>query len=264
MFKRVLILLVLLNTMHFVKAQHTELSENKGEVGLILGMASYQGDIAPDVQVYYRNYGAFVKKQLNAYVGLRLNVEMQKLASHDMLSLDNYAIKRNANFQINTIEASAMGEFYFLNYISGSRNKKFTPYIGFGVGYLFNLETIRNNNTSVIILNPTSSSLVTYKSSKLNLTFPLNLGLKYNIYQRFNLLAEATYRYTTTDNIDFIDDNPTPQTPVAPFGYQGSSTGNDRFFSGKLGISYSFNNIYGIEQYKPKKSMGLLNRFRRK
>jgi len=264
MFKRVLILLVLLNSTHFLNAQHTELSENKGEVGLMLGMASYQGDIAPDVQVYYRNYGAFLKKQLNAYVGVRLNVEMQKLAAHDMLSMDPYALMRNANFQINTIEASAMGEFYFLNYISGSRNKKFTPYVGFGVGYLFNLETIRNNNTSVVTVNSTSSSLGTYNSSKLNMTFPLNLGLKYNIYRRFNILAEATYRYTTTDNIDFIDANPTPVTPVAPFGYQGSSTGNDRFFSGKLGISYSFNNIYGIEQYKPKKSMGLLNRFRRK
>ena len=264
MFKRVLIILILLNITHFLNAQHTELSENKGEVGLMLGMASYQGDIAPDVQVYYRNYGAFLKKQLNAYVGVRLNVEMQKLAAHDMLSMDPYALMRNANFQINTIEASAMGEFYFLNYISGSRNKKFTPYVGFGVGYLFNLETIRNNNTSVVTVNSTSSSLGTYNSSKLNMTFPLNLGLKYNIYRRFNILAEATYRYTTTDNIDFIDANPTPVTPVAPFGYQGSSSGNDRFFSGKLGISYSFNNIYGIEQYKAKKSMGLLNRFRRK
>ncbi|MGI9138866.1 MAG: DUF6089 family protein [Sediminibacterium sp.] len=265
MIKRVLILLVLLNIKQLVIAQHVELSENKGEVGLMLGMASYQGDIAPDVQVYYRNYGAFVKKQLNAYVGVRFNVEMQKLAAHDMLSSDPYALMRNANFQINTLEASAMGEFYFLNYITGSRNKKFTPYLGFGVGYLFNLETIRNNNTSVITLNPNSSNLGTYKTSKLNVTFPLNFGLKYNIYRRFNLLAEATYRYTTTDNIDFINDSdPTPVTPVAPFGYLGSSTGNDRFFSGKLGISYSFNNIYGIEQYKPKKSIGLLNRFRKK
>lgn len=264
MFKRVLFLFFLLIITHFVNAQHTELSENKGEAGLMFGMASYQGDIAPDVQVYYRNYGAFVKKQLNGYVGIRFNVEMQKLASHDMLSSDPYALSRNANFQINTIEASVMSEFYFLNYISGSRNKKFTPYVGFGVGYLHILDTIRNNNTSVVTI--TTAALLAGKknNSNLNLTIPLNFGLKYNIYRRFNLFAEATYRYTTTDNLDFINANPTPVTLAAPFGYQGSRTGNDRFFSGKLGISYSFNNIYGMEQYKSKQNKGLLSRFKRK
>jgi opacity protein-like surface antigen len=264
MFKSVLFLLVFLCCSQFVMAQHTELSENKGEVGLMMGLASYQGDIAPDVQVYYRNYGAFAKKQLNSYVGVRLNVEMQKLASHDMLSLDPYAILRNANFQINTIEASVMGEFNFLNFISGSRNKKFTPYVGFGVGYLHILDTIRNNNTSVVIISTDDVLSGKQKQPGLNLTLPLNLGFKYNIYRKFNIFAEATYRYTTTDKLDFIDGNSTPVTAAAPLGYQGSTSGNDRFFSAKLGISYSFNNIYGIAEYKPKKSIGLFKRFKRK
>ena len=264
MFKSVLFLFAFLFFSHFVMAQHMELSENKGEVGLLMGAASYQGDIAPDVQVYYSSFGAFAKKQLNGYVGVRLNVEMQKLASHDMLSLDPYAILRNANFQINTIEASVMGEFYFLNYITGSRNKKFTPYLGFGVGYLHNLDTIRNNNTSVASLTTDDLLNAKQKQSALNLTLPLNLGFKFNVYRRFNILAEATYRYTTTDNLDFINGNSTPATSVAPFGYQGSTSGNDRFFTAKLGISYSFNNIYGIAQNKPNKSNGLFNRFKRK
>ena len=264
MFRSVLFLLVFLCFSQFVMAQHTELSENKGEVGLMMGLASYQGDIAPDVQVYYRNYGAFAKKQLNSYVGVRLNVELQKLASHDMLSLDPYAILRNANFQINTIEASVIGEFNFLNFISGSRNKKFTPYLGFGVGYLYILDTIRNNNTSVVVLSTAALLNGEQKKSPLNLTLPLNLGFKYNIYRKFNIFAEATYRYTTTDKLDFIDGNSTPMTAAAPLGYQGSTSGNDRFFSAKLGISYSFNNIYGIAEYKPKKSIGLFNRFKRK
>ena len=264
MFKSVLFLLVFLCCSQFVMAQHTELSENKGEVGLMMGLASYQGDIAPDVQVYYRNYGAFAKKQLNSYVGVRLNVEMQKLASHDMLSLDSYALLRNANFQINTIEASVMGEFNFLNFISGSRNKKFTPYLGFGVGYLHILDTIRNNNTSVVVISTDDVLSGKQKQSGLNLTLPLNLGFKFNVYRKFNIFAEATYRYTTTDKLDFIDGNATPMTTAAPLGYQGSTSRNDRFFSAKLGISYAFNNIYGIAEYKPKKSIGLFNRFKRK
>jgi opacity protein-like surface antigen len=256
--KRILILISFIYFSNSAWAQHHELSENFAEAGVMYGMASYQGDISPDVQVYYRSYGAFVKKQLNNYVGIRLNVEMQKLAAHDMLSSDPYAIARNANFLINTLDLSAMGEFYFLNYISGSRNKKFTPYVGMGVGYLLTLETIRNNNTSVVPADNATTK------SDLPLTFPINFGLKYNIYRQFNLFGEAMYRFTNTDNLDFLNTNSTAPTFDAPLGYQGSRSGNDRFFSAKIGISYTFNTIYGIEQNKGQQNRSLLNRIRRK
>ena len=257
--KRILFLFCFLYVVQNALAQHHELSENKGEVGLMLGMASYQGDIAPDVQVFYRNYGVFFKKQINNYVGIRLNVEMQKLASADMLSSDPYSLLRSADFLINTVEASVLGEFYFLNYISGSRDRKFTPYLGFGIGYFKNLETIHNNNTSNIL------TVAGVRSSNLDLTFPINLGVKYNFYRQFNLLAEATYRFTNFDRLDFLQDAfPTAISANAPLGYQGSSSGNDQFFTLKLGSSYSFNKIYGMEQNKPPQTRGLLNRFKRK
>jgi hypothetical protein len=216
------------------------------------GMASYQGDISPDVQVYYRSYGAFVKKQLNNYVGIRLNVEMQKLAAHDMLSSDTYAIARNANFLINTLDLSAMGEFYFLNYISGSRNKKFTPYVGFGIGYL-------------LILDEKKSANLQIPEASLPLAFPINFGLKYNIYRHFNIFGEAMYRFMNTDNLDYLNATTfTIGTLAAPSGYQGSRSVNDRFFSAKIGISYTFSTIYGIEQNKGQQNRSLLNRIRRK
>jgi opacity protein-like surface antigen len=126
------------------------------------------------------------------------------------------------------------------------------------------LDTIRNNNTSVVVISTDDVLSGKQKQSGLNLTMPLNLGFKYNIYRKFNIFAEATYRYTTTDKLDFIDGDATPKTAAAPLGYQGRTSGNDRFFSAKLGISYSFNNIYGIAEYKPKKSIGLFKRFKRK
>ena len=86
MLRRILLLLFVLYTSQSLFAQHNELSQNTGEAGLMIGLASSNVDIAPDVQVFYRNYGAYVKKQLNNYVGVRLNVEMQKMGSHDILS----------------------------------------------------------------------------------------------------------------------------------------------------------------------------------
>lgn len=250
MFKRVVFFLFLITITHFVKAQHTVLSENKGEVGLLIGSSFIQGDISPDVPFYNTSYGLFLKKQMNSYFGIRLNFEMQQLAAYDVLSLDPYSLLRDASFATNNLEGSLMTEFNFLNFVVGSRNKKFTPYLGFGVGYLYNLKTFLNVNTGVN--NP---------SSKLKLTFPLNLGFKLNVYRRFNVLAEATYRYTTMDDIDFLSSGINVFTNT---GYQGNVTGNDRFISAKLGISYTFNRIYGMEKYQPKKSNGLLNRFKRK
>jgi len=253
MFKSVLFLFVFLCCSQFLMAQHTELSENKGEVGLLVGRSFYQGDIAPDAPFFNWSYGAFVKKQLNNFVGIRVNLEMQKFESYDILSQDSYSLLRNASFASNTIEGSVMTEFNFLNFITGSRNRKFTPYLSFGVGYLYRMDTLLNQNTNDVSA-PASPNKV-----PLNLTFPLNLGFKFNVYRRFNILGEATYRYTSMDDLDFLS-----SSINTPLGYQGSASGNDRFFSAKLGISYTFNRIYGMEKNEPKKSKGLLNRFKRK
>jgi hypothetical protein len=90
----------------------------------------------------------------------------------------------------------------------------------------------------------------------------MNLGFKFNVYRRFNIFTEATYRYTSMDDIDFLSSGSSAYNTAS--GYQGNASGNDRFFSAKLGISYTFNRIYGMEKYEPKKSNGLLNRFRKK
>ena len=253
MFKSVLILSVFLFFSLFVIAQHTELSENKGEVGLLMGRSFYQGDIAPDAPFFNWTYGAFVKKQLNNYIGIRFNLEMQQYAAFDILSQDPYSLLRDASFARNTIEGSLMTEFNFLNFVTGSRNRKFTPYLSVGVGYLYALDTLIKNNTSAELPITSPNKL------PLNLTFPVNIGFKYNVYRKFNILGEATYRYTSMDDLDFLSSGIN-----TPSGYQGSASGNDRFFSAKLGISYTFNRIYGMEKNQPKKSKGLLNRFKRK
>jgi len=228
--KRILISLCFFYVVQTTMAQHYELSENKVEIGLMTGLASYNGDIAPDVQVFKSNYGVFFKKQLNNYVGIRLNAEMQKFGSNDLLSSDPYSFARAKKFEINSVEVSAMAEFYFLNYILRSRDHKFSPYLGFGIGYIKNLETF--------LPTPPPDA-----SKTIPLTFPINFGIKYNILGQFNLFGEATYRFTSIDDLDFVTDSPIPPSTSV---YEGGAPGNDQFFSLKLGISYAFNKIYGL------------------
>ena len=47
------------------QAQYLQLVENKGEFGVFAGQASYNGDLAPNLQFLSTNFGGFYKKQLN-------------------------------------------------------------------------------------------------------------------------------------------------------------------------------------------------------
>jgi hypothetical protein len=126
-----------------IQAQYLQLIENKGEFGVFAGQASYNGDLAPNLQFLSTNFGGFYKKQLNDYIGLRLNYEIAPLAAFDSLtpnSINYYVYERKLFFRTTYQDISLMTEFYFLKFINGNKNYRFSPYLGFGVGYLYNLK----------------------------------------------------------------------------------------------------------------------------
>ena len=87
-----------------VSAQYISLVENKGEIGLMGGASFYRGDIASDILFYKPNIGVFYKKQLNDYVGLRLNYEYISIGANDLLiaahalALDATLVSADADF----------------------------------------------------------------------------------------------------------------------------------------------------------------------
>ena len=106
------------------------------------------------------------------------------------------------------------------------------------------------------------------------ITYPINLGLKYNVIGPFNVFGEATYRFTNSDQIDYFGDNEIIN------GLQPSASGKDQYFSFKMGLSYNLleiygpdkqlnekkKNLFGAEKTDEKKTSkkGLLNLFKRK
>ncbi len=117
------------------KAQHLQLINDKGEVGAFTGYGSYNGDIASDVQFIKMNYGAFYKKQLNAYIGLRVNYEKLNLGASDVSSQNAYDFARGFIFQRDFHEISVLSELYFNRFITDRKNFRVTPYLSFGAGY---------------------------------------------------------------------------------------------------------------------------------
>ena len=117
MLKQFYIFCFLIGMTHLSQAQHLQLIENRGEIGVFAGQASYRGDIAPDILKFNNNFGAFYKKKFNDYAGFRLNYEQIQLGADDLTSKNDYATSRDFNFLRQFHDISLMGEFYFLTHL---------------------------------------------------------------------------------------------------------------------------------------------------
>jgi outer membrane protein W len=240
--KQFIYLLFLLFFTTSVQAQYLQLVENKGEFGVFAGQASYNGDIAPNLQFLTTNFGGFYKRQLNDYVGLRLNYEIIHLGAFDSLTantMNSYVRGRSLFFKTTYQDISLMTELYFLKFINGNKNYRFSPYLGFGVGYLSPLK-----DTSTPLRDSSNYKIPGASTKAPNIiTMPLTIGFKYNVVGSFNVFGEFTYRFTNSDQLDHFGDNNI--YPKGGINYQASTSGKDQFFSAKLGLSYNFLRIYG-------------------
>ena len=240
--KQFIFLFFLLFFTNALRAQYLQLIENRGELGVFAGQASYNGDLAPNLQFLSTNFGVFYKRQLNDYVGLRLNYEIVPLGAFDLLtgdSLNSHMRGRNLYFKTTYQDISLMTELYFLKFIYGNQKYRFSPYLGFGVGYLSPLKDTSNYKN--LAGEATQAPNI--------ITIPLNIGFKYNVGGSFNLFGELTYRFTNSDELDHFGDKDSHLSEGV--NYQASTSGNDQFFSAKLGLSYNFLSIYGPDP-KPK------------
>jgi len=270
MLKQILIFCFLIGMTHIAQAQHLQLLENRGEFGIFAGQSSYRGDIAPDIFKFNNNFGAYYKKQYNDYAGFRLNYEQVQIGNNDTVSSNRYVRRRGFFFSRNFHDVSLTGEFYFTRFLPGNKAYRFTPYLGIGAGYLFesNASSFGIDSLSSI-LGPLKIDSVVFpniSASKGIFHFPVQIGFKYNLTRRWNVFAEAMYRFALSDELDFFSDGQLlvhtqkVATGTSVYNYQGSRSGKDQFFSVKGGISYNLIKIYGEEKFKPGKRSKLSSR----
>jgi hypothetical protein len=263
MLKQILIFCFLIGMTSLTQAQHLQLLDNRGEFGLYRGQSSYRGDIAPDVFKFNKNIGGYYKKQYNDYAGFKLNYEQLQLSSNDSASKNIYAKNRGFFFSRQFNDISLTGEFYFTRFLPGNKAYRFTPYLGIGVGYLFESKASSFGiDTMSTILRPLQIDSVVFpniSASKGIIHFPVQIGFKYNLTRRWNIFGEAMYRFTLSDELDFFPDGQIlvqtqkAETGSSAYNYQGSRSGKDQFFSVKAGISFNLLKIYGEEKFKPGK-----------
>ena len=175
------------------------------EVGLAGGGSYYLGDLNPGT--HFKNiqvaYGALVRYNINDRWTVRVTFMRGNLKGSS--SGTNYMPSRVLTFESPVTDISAVGEFNFFPFFTGSRRHGITPFIYAGVGVMFFQPA-----SGGVDLQPlgTEGQNVGYDGrSPYHLTqvnIPFGLGGKFSLGKRFCLTVFWEMHKLFTDYIDDI------------------------------------------------------------
>jgi len=194
-----------------IQAQR-EATVYEGELGLTLGAAHYFGDLN-NKAAFNRpklTIGAFYRKQVGDYVGVRLGFHFAQLGYSDIYSKNEYQLRRNLSFNSKIWELAVQGDFNFFRFEPGNPDFIFTPYITLGLG-VFSYDPYAYLDNEKYFLRPLGtegqgSSQYPERKPYGNTAFcfPLGMGIKYNMTPKINVGFEISYRFTGTDYLDDV------------------------------------------------------------
>jgi len=213
-------LLAALGTVVSVKAQRHEL-------GVRLGMSNLVGDIgktnyllqepldlsrASDWGVPF--YGGLLYRfNFNPYQTIRLDLGYNQIQFSDKVAKEDYRRHRNAYGKNDVYEGSLVFEYNFFP-VNNEQISMVSPYIFGGIGALVYdapkatlNHDFRRDADGVAQAPINELDFVTtaqYSTgTKTTVHIPFGVGLKYKFNHNWGIFAEATFRYTLTDQLDY-------------------------------------------------------------
>jgi len=150
------------------------------EIGLFGGGSYYLGEMNPTIP--FKNtklaYGAIARFNANKRWAFRLSYQRGGIVGVDTKT--GRVEEQNYSFESTVNDISAVAEFNFLEYFTGSNKVFFTPYLFAGFGYY---------------ITDMSSSFV----------IPFGFGFKYSVSKRIGLGLEWGMRKTFSDQLDGVN-----------------------------------------------------------
>lgn len=271
MYKIFISILFFLTPFIHANSQITESFVHEGEMGLSIGTGTYFGDLNNTTDLSHSKFaaGGFYSKQFNNYIGFRISGNYAFLGYSDRYSGNPVQRSRNLSFNTNVWELSVSGQFNFFKFYPGFPQYDFTPYVSLGIG-AFSYDPYAYLNGQKYYLRPIGTegqgsplypNLSPYKN--VAVCFPIGIGFKKALNDRFNVFAELIYRFTTTKYLDDVsgtyapdafppDANGNPSAGFllqdrsyevgSPIGVKGKQRGNgknDSFATIQFGISFN-------------------------
>lgn len=143
-------------------------------------------------------------------VGARIEYTRGNVAGADRNSNVDYYKTRNLSYKSYIHELSLIGEFHPLMLKSYDNLPKYSPYIMAGIGFFsFNPQTLYKGKW--VDLQPLHTEGQGFKEFpdrkpySLNaVSFPIGVGMKYELSPFFNLRLEVLYRFTSTNYLDDV------------------------------------------------------------
>ena len=182
----------------------------KSEVGIGLGIATYDGDLStkniksylsqshPAIQVFYSYY-------FNQFLNTKLSLGAARLSGTDSKSELQWQKERNLSFQTNIMEFNARVEYNIFG-----RKYRLSPFIFGGVNaFSFNPKTKCKGEW--VYLQPLGTEgqgsplhpeMANYKLYDISMVF--GLGAKFRVNNSVTISLELGWRRTNTDYIDDV------------------------------------------------------------
>jgi opacity protein-like surface antigen len=234
------------------------------DLGLFVGISTYQGDLSPGFSNGFGNafrgvrpaIGGLARYNFNPHLSLRGNLNFGYVASYDKYGNEGTSReRRNLSFYSPLLEASGVVELNLMKYIAGSRNYKFAPYVFAGLGaFYFEPKTFYDGDR--VKLRPLATE-PNKSYSPISIAIPMGLGIKYNYRDNMTFGLELGWRKTFTDYMDDVSDKYTPSaytvTPASSLDDKLSNRSGRRVNASSIrgnpekGDSYYF---VGVSIYK--------------
>jgi hypothetical protein len=175
------------------------------EAGLFAGGSYYLGDLNPGVHFknYQIAYGALARYNLDGRWAVKFSVYRGQVKGNSTQS--TYMPERDLSFTSPVTDFSAVAEFNFLNYYTGSRKNWITPYIY--AGFSFFLFNPKSGGVALRGLG-TEGQNIGYDGRRpyklYSFSIPFGLGAKISIARNLGMTVFWELHKTFTDYLDDV------------------------------------------------------------
>lgn len=192
----------------------TSLRAQSSELGLLLGVGTYKGEISHSLfrtKFMKPAVGLLYRRNLNSHWAYRLGVTYGAVTADDAKSDDEYQVRRNLSFRARILDFHGLFEFNFFPYqLASSKSAGMTPFVFGGLTvYHFNPQAELDGEWyDLQPLGTEGQGTAAYPSrekyKRTQVAIPFGGGFKIRFTKRFGMTIEAGARRLYTDYLDDV------------------------------------------------------------
>jgi len=235
------------------------------ELGVLGGVSFYVGDINPTYSIKTPGPSLSVlgRYNFNTRTSIRLDIAAGRLIGKDALSENPFQQARNLSFRTDYVDTSLDLEFNFFNYVHGSRNQYFTPYVFGGFAFVYyNPRAELNDRWYGLRQLGTEGQAIGDEYAHISPALSYGIGIKMDFNYEWSLNVEMSARQMFSDYLDDVSttypdmnelaarrgeiapllSDRSSELGIEPIGTEGRQRGvsgdKDSYYSFRIGLVY--------------------------